>query len=245
MRKFIRLWSGSLLVAVSLCGCANTMDIPNKKEDVIVDYMANIVLEHNNSTEYIIEEQPIKTLPPKVTPSPKATKAPEKTKSPEKTNKPSDDSSTKSPESTPVPSETTTDNPAVVLGVSGIGMKIKGYQIQDSYSSGDYFTLEPEEGKVLLMVNVTLTNKSSADKQLTLTADMVDYEIVVNDNDTYNPLLTVLDNDMLYLERNIAAGKSEDAILVFQVDKNTDIKKVNFKMENKKDKYAQVITKAK
>ena len=232
-------------MAVSLCGCANTMDIPNKKEDVIVDYMANIVLEHNNSTEYIIKEQAVTTIPPKVTVSPMVTKAPEKTKAPDKTKAPSDDSSTKGPESTPVPSETTTDNPAVVLGVSGIGMKINGYQIQNSYSDGDYFTLEPEEGKCLLMVNISLINNSSADKQVTLTADMVDYEIKINDNDIYNPLMTVLDNDILYLEKNIVAGKSEDAILVFQVDKNTDIKKVDFTMENKKDKYTQIITKVK
>ena len=239
LKKNIGLRSGLLLVAISLCGCASATDMPDKKEAIIVDYMVNAVLQHNNNMDYDIKEKPVVTLPPKVTVPPKATEEPKATVEPDGTKNPASDDSGEKPISTPAPSDITTDNPAVVLGISGIGMEIKDYEIHKSYSSGDYFTLEPEEGKNLMMVNISLVNNTSTDKKLSLTAQMVNYEIEINDKDTYNPLLTVLDNDMLYLERNMSAGATEQAILVFQIDKNTNIEKVKFSMENKKEKYAQ------
>ena len=245
LKKASSLRFGLVLVAFSICGCASASDIPDKQEEIIVDYMVNAVLQHNSKMEYDIKEKPVTTLPPKVTVAPKPSEQPQETISPEGTKNPESDDKGDKPTSTPEPSDITTDNPAVVLGVSGIGMEIKGYEIHNSYDSGDYFTLEPDEGKILLMVNISLINQSSADKQLSLTADMVNYEVEINDKDTYNPLLTVLDNDMLYYDKNIAAGESGQAVLVFQVDKNTDINKVAFTMENKKEKFAQQINKIK
>ena len=243
LRKSILLWAGLMSVSVSLWGCASASDIPDKKEAVIIDYMANVVLEHDKNIEYTIEETLITTLPPKVTVAPQKSEPPESTKDPVNSKEPDSQDGTKEPVESQEPSDITADNPAQVLGIKALGMKIKGYELHKNYSSGDYFTLEPEKGKRLLMVSIVLTNNSSKAKQVTLNANMVDYEIVLNDKDTYNPLMTVLDNDLLYLDKKIPAKESIEAILVFQVDEKTDISKVEFSMEKDKEKFAQTISK--
>ncbi len=247
MKKKIVLWSGLFLLSVSAYGCASATDIPEKKEDIIVDYMASVVLRHDANIEYDIEENILRTLPPPATLPPQSgddvgnTPKPEEisTPKPEDTNKPDADN----PGNGEVSDGVTTNNPSEVLGLSGIKYEFKNYKLYKSYSGGDYFTLEPEEGKQLMMVNISLTNTTDKEKKVTLSADMVDYEIEINGTDKYNPLMTVLDNDILYLDKKISAGKSLDTVLVFQVDEKTKIDTVKITMENDDEKYAQMLTK--
>lgn len=239
LKKSIGLWSGLLLISVYLVGCVSATELPAKQEEVVIDYMANMVLKHDSNMDYNIEYVYVPTLPPKVTVPPKATDTPTESDSPT-----GDNQSTKKPTVTVKPDDTTTDNPSVVLGISGISIEVKGYEIRKSYSLGDSFILEPNEGKNLMMVEFSLTNKGEQDKQVMLTAQMVDYGVEINGKDTLYPLMTALENDLLYLDKNIKTGESAEAVLVFQVDESVKIESVKLTMKNEKEKYAQTINKS-
>lgn len=241
LKKSIGLWSGLLLISVYLVGCVSATELPDKHEEVVIDYMANMVLKHDSNMDYDIEYVYVPTLPPKVTVPPKATDTP-----PTESDKPTGDKeqSTKKPTVTVKPDDTTTDNPSVVLGISGISVEVKGYEIKKSYSLGDSFILEPNEGKNLMMVEFSLVNKGKQDKHVMLTAQMVDYGVEINGKDTLYPLMTALDNDLLYLDKNIKTGEKEEAVLVFQVDETIKIESVKLTMKNEKEKYAQTIGKS-
>ena len=240
LKKTIGLWSGILLVSTVLVGCVSATELPDKKEKIVIDYMANMVLEHDANIDYEIESIPVITLPPKVTVPPSVT-----TKPPEESASPNQDSNqgTNKPEVTAKPNDNTTDNPSVIIGVSGIDVKVKGYEIRDNYSLSDSFVLEPKEGTKLMMVYFSLKNNSEMDKNVKLTAQMVDYEIVVNEKDKYNPLMTALDNDFLYLDTDIEAGNVEEAVLVFQVNEDVKIESVGITMKTEKEKYEQLVNK--
>ena len=63
LKKTIGLWSGILLVSTVLVGCVSATELPDKKEKIVIDYMANMVLEHDANIDYEIESIPVITLP--------------------------------------------------------------------------------------------------------------------------------------------------------------------------------------
>ena len=108
------------------------------------------------------------------------------------------------------------------------------YRLADKYGSSQ---IRAEQGKKLLVAEFSLKNNSGAKKKVKLIdRRKITYQLNV-DGTTYSPQISLLENQLDYLETVIAKGKSQKAVLVFQVDKNaTNASSIDLSIEEGNNK---------
>jgi hypothetical protein len=98
------------------------------------------------------------------------------------------------------------------LGLVNVQAVYTGAQICDNYDS-----VVPEAGKELLILHVTLQNNTSEEQPCDLMSELPVFRAVVNGTVETTSELTILTENLATWETPIAAGASEDAIILFQV----------------------------
>ena len=113
-------------------------------------------------------------------------------------------------------------------------IKYKEYKLYKNYPediSNTYFSLTPREGNQLLVVSFDAGNTSKDTKSLNLIKTGIRFELKVNQEKTYVPLLTLLENDLQYINIPVEGQKTEEVILVFEIPKE-EISAVNLTVTN-------------
>jgi len=117
-----------------------------------------------------------------------------------------------------------------VIGEPDIEIQYSNYKICESYpedTTNAYFSLTPVEGNQLLVASFLAKNISDKEKTLNLSNSKVLYQLDINVGTVYKPLLTLLENDLQYIDITIGAGKNKTVLLVFEVSKDIDISNIN------------------
>jgi hypothetical protein len=111
-----------------------------------------------------------------------------------------------------------------LIGQAGLELTYQSSGIYDSYpkEESDYFVLEPSVSDKLLVVGFSLSNTSGGEKSVDLSTAGIQYSLTVGEK-SYRPLLTALPNDLRYLTMTLAAGEKQEVVVVFEVDKDTDL----------------------
>jgi len=78
-----------------------------------------------------------------------------------------------------------------------------------------------------LVASFLAKNISDKEKTLNLSNSKVLYQLDINVGTVYKPLLTLLENDLQYIDITIGAGKNKTVLLVFEVSKDIDISNIN------------------
>ena len=108
------------------------------------------------------------------------------------------------------------------------------YRLADKYGSSQ---IRAEQGKKLLVAEFSLKNNSGAKKKVKLIDRRKNAFQLKVDGTTYSPQISLLENQLDYLEAVIAKGKSQKAVLVFQVDKNaTNASSIDLSIEEGNNK---------
>lgn len=115
----------------------------------------------------------------------------------------------------------------------------KEYQMYPKTKEDNYFLLEAADGKKLLLLNFEVKNDGNEEKTFSLVDSKIQYVLENKNGKTYRPLLTVLVDDLQYLDVKIAPGKSKKAVIVFELPEKAE-KKDSILYITKKDDKARI-----
>ena len=203
----IRFLCAVLAVSVlSLTGCADIKNLSEEQENEIAEYAAGVLLQNSDKYPYRVTETPT-PMPATPTPTSAAAQA-------------SDAPQESQPEQTAATPEDSKKEVSLLddlYHLKGVSILYTSYRLADKYGSSQ---IRAEQGKKLLVAEFSLKNNSGAKKKVKLIdRRKITYQLNV-DGTTYSPQISLLENQLDYLETVIAKGKSQKAVLVFQVDKN-------------------------
>jgi len=99
-----------------------------------------------------------------------------------------------------------------------------GYKFYESYPvENDFFTLEATNGKQLLVITFDVENTAVKTKSLDLRNYNLQYRLTNRKDFVLNPMMTLLFNDIQYINLGIAAGETQKAVILFDVSKDIDM----------------------
>ena len=218
----IRFLCAVLAVSVlSLTGCADIKNLSEEQENEIAEYAAGVLLQNSDKYSYRLitkEEKEVTETPTPMPATPTPTSAAAQA---------SDAPQESQPEQTAAAPE---DSKKEV----SLDDLYTSYRLADKYGSSQ---IRAEQGKKLLVAEFSLKNNSGAKKKVKLIdRRKITYQLNV-DGTTYSPQISLLENQLDYLEAVIAKGKSQKAVLVFQVDKNaTNASSIDLSIEEGNNK---------
>ena len=238
----------ALFLVFSLTGCVEGPQLSEEQENLVAEYAGGVLLRYSNKYDLRLvrndadedgvedggsvasgaaaEEQEGSTAEDtsEATPAPEAEVSPDPAESP-------DAESTTEPESAPeaepgaTESPVETEEPSVSLdelyGIDGLSFSYKGAKFTRRYpEDSDDIVISPDYGQILYVVSFNVKNTSSKTVRVNLTERAFHYELGIG-GDTVLPTISLLPNGGLnYLMTRIGAGQTEEAVLIFNVDKS-------------------------
>lgn len=211
-----------LLLAFALTGCIQKYDYTEERSDAVAEYMASLLLKYDTSYDQaLVPKEDLFSS------------------SPQDTGTDAKDTSADTEASTVTSSTAATDTPSAagneysladVMGTKSFDVEYTGYKLADTYpedadSAG--FTLTPRNGYQLLIAEFTVKNTSDKKQELNLIDSDINYQLDINVGTVYKPLLTLLQNDLQYLDITIGGGESEIVLLIFEISKDVDMSNVS------------------
>lgn len=223
--KKVKLCAVIFSLTAMLCGCTKTIDLTEKETDMLAEYISKEVLERDkcyeqglitpelvsdkdddrdNDVVQPVEQEDKSEQNQIVTPS----------KKPEVTNKPEEITA---PEEKEDKAYTLND----VLGTNKINVTFKSKKVYSSYpeKENNYFVINANDGYKLLVVTFNLENTSDKKINYSMLKQSIDYTLVMENGSAYSPLLTLLENDLKFIEKTIKGHGKETGVLVFRVKK--------------------------
>ena len=223
----IRFLCAVLAVSVlSLTGCADIKNLSEEQENEIAEYAAGVLLQNSDKYPYRLITKEEKEVTETPTPMPATPTAAQASDAPQESQ----------PEQTAAAPEDSKKEVSLddLYHLKGVSILYTSYCLADKYGSSQ---IRAEQGKKLLVAEFSLKNNSGAKKKVKLIdRRKITYQLNV-DGTTYSPQISLLENQLDYLEAVIAKGKSQKAVLVFQVDKNaTNASSIDLSIEEGNNK---------
>jgi hypothetical protein len=91
----------------------------------------------------------------------------------------------------------------------------------------------------LLVATFSIKNTLKEIENINLIKSGITYKLDVNAGTVYKPLLTLLKNDLQYIDLDLGPGNSKSVLLIFEVSKDADISNIDLKAE-KADKTVKI-----
>ena len=232
MRQIRFLCTVLAVSVLSLTGCADIKNLSEEQENEIAEYAAGVLLQNSDKYPYRLITKKEKEVTETPTPMP-ATPTPTPTSAAAQA---SDAPQESQPEQTAAAPEDSKKQVSLddLYHLKGVSVLYTSYRLADKYGSSQ---IRAEQGKKLLVAEFSLKNNSGAKKKVKLIdRRKITYQLNV-DGTTYSPQISLLENQLDYLETVIAKGKSQKAVLVFQVDKNaTNASSIDLSIEEGNNK---------
>lgn len=237
-----------VLCGIMLTGCTQLVELTDQESDMLAEYMAGVVLKSDTDYEdALIYPEETEEVPEATIDGAKAIL--ETTDSIETTtsNETSDVIETSIDENTatleyatavkPEQNQETAEflNLTEEVGNGKFSITYSNYSFYDSYpndKNNNYFTLEASANRKLLMVSFDIKNLSNKTQSLNLIEANINYQLDCNTGTIYKPMMTLLINDIQYINLDVAAGKTRKAVIVFDVLKDVDISNINLNISN-------------
>lgn len=117
----------------------------------------------------------------------------------------------------------------------GVNVTFTGQALYDIYPEAeDGFAITATQGTKLLVLSFSIFNDTQQAQSFDLLAMEPRFSVIVNRNQTYNALRTVLENDFAAFQNTIPAGESAIVELVVQLDTEVadNITSISLKIKN-------------
>ena len=209
LRKILIL-SVLTVFTVVLAGCSEKLtELTPGERDAIVSYSAHLVTKYNSNQKkgfVYLDEETIQKL-----------KTNQQSNTPVTPTMPSGlDDNNQNGNQTGAAEKTVTAKEA--LGLSGINAIVTGMDLADSFTGENgAFNITPSEGNKLLWLKVQLTNETNEPVMVDVLSSAMRFFIRVNGKVESSSMVSILDNDLSTLQKNLAAGEKLDTLLFFQV----------------------------
>lgn len=224
-----------MIVLISLTGCAGSgIALTENENEIIAEYIAGVMLKHDKHyKEKLIYSKPQPTVAP--TEMPVTTATPKPTTSTDSQN---------NSVATATPVEEKYVSVEQIFSNKSFEIAYKGYKVETSYpskSDGTDYNVEAPAGKKLLIVEFQVKNTTNKKQNLLLSSEDFKYQLKINDKNSYNAAITPLLNDIQYFDMTIEAGKTKNAVLLFEIDKTLDLKQIALYVINTKASNAKAL----
>lgn len=226
MKKLITLLT-VLCLCVLLSACSSDyIEISDAESDAIAQYCAHLLLKADkNKTadrklldideleDYYKElhkDDPTPTVTPveeDVTPTPSA--------EPESTPQPTGEVQ---PVVEPVPDEDMAETLDELYAVDEFTVDFKGLSLTKTYSENAYSAISAKDGENICVAEFTIKNKSKETQTFVSSGSKVAYALYCTDGDIYAPSLSMLSNDIQFLNDKIEKDEQYTAVLLFILD---------------------------
>ena len=244
MKKFITRGIALAAAAMFLTGCGDGMPIMSEAEEaIVISYSAGVLAKRNRyqpeGLTAVYEGEEDEEEGSADTPKPsKDTEAAESTEAeaegaegegPDQAQEPGEPVDSVEPEEDPSAAESA-DTPqepsdavgvAEALGISDIQISYVDYFTSASYQQGEYFSLDAKPGNIFVILNFNVTNNTAEEVQCNIMGKKPVFALEINDNAGIRNQVTALSSDMSTYQGAIGAGKTEAAILLFEVPEDT------------------------
>ena len=228
MKRGIYRTGIAALLTVMLVGCASLPEISEQQGNMIAEYAGGVLLRYsskyalrlvkNDADEDGVEDSKEQTASgsaaeasPDTSPSPtpSATKEAKETEKPDKSEEPE-------PAQTEEPEISLDD----LYAIQGLHFSYKKAMYTDQYpKDSDAIEITPERGQILYVVIFRVQNKSKKAIKVNLIERQFHYELDVG-GDKVLPVVSLLPNGGLnYLTTTIKSGATEEAALIFNLDR--------------------------
>ena len=241
-------------------GCGFIQDSGVKSADipVVAEYIAKTMLKHD--TQYLADLQdtlPVKTatttavVPAVTPPDPVQTTTPDTSdQSTDKKDSTKNNTGKKDETSTSGSGSVTKGTPpdadtsladakklSDIYSVKGFDVVYGGASVHKTYPEGDsYFSVSTDDGRKLYVITFSIVNKSGK-KAKFVQNNEVSYNLTFDDQSFYKPSMTLLENDMQFIEKSVGAGKSMKGVLIFSVPENVDRSGAKLYLSGNKQNY--------
>lgn len=202
-----------LVLATLLTGCGTPLyELTDEEEDMIVSYAAYAVSLHNTYQKdglvtTVLEETETEQEEEESEAEGQETAQEQDSKAGTK------NSQTDTVDST---GESVTLAEAIGHG-KDLSVKYKGYTIADHYKEGKGYSINAEEGRTFLILEITMKNKGDKTVKVDNVSLNPSFRCTYNGTDTVGAEITFLTHDFATYEGSIKAGKSVKTVLLFSI----------------------------
>lgn len=208
----------ALIAALGLTGCGKTVVLNEQQTAETAEYIAGLMLKHSkNYTESL--QYPEETTEPEATGTPAVTTAPGVTAEPGNQN-PSATSDGSNGSEEQEQEYALSD----IMGISGIEVTADKITTCTQYTGGEAgYAIYAKKGEKIAVVNLKLKNTTSKDKKVNLAKKQLDYQLTTGDGKTYSAELSLAEDDLVFYNKKIKAGKTAKGRVVFIVSQDTKL----------------------
>ncbi len=237
-----------------LTGCGQMVDMTSQETNMVTESMAGLLLKYDKNYKGDLVYQESKDLRAEIESKENAsknlevTKAATKTANVKKVNKEelkaqensnpgkmiTADSMNKAAEKNKKTVEYVHLNDTI--GNKNFKIDYQKYELSNSYNgniSNQAFTIDASANNQLLIAYFNITNLTNKSQKLNLAGSNIQYQLNVAEGNSYKPLITLLINDMQYINMDFADGETKEAVILFEIPKDTDLSNVEMAVYNK------------
>lgn len=96
----------------------------------------------------------------------------------------------------------------------------KNFTITDHYQENKTFTITAPENKKILALYFNIKNNTGTEKRFSSSDENIVYTLINSDNGKASAEISMLSNDLQFLNEKIGSGAEFDAVLIFYVKEN-------------------------
>lgn len=225
------------LLMVTLTGCIQENRLPDQKADIIAEYMAGLVLKYNSYDSSLLpmnmlEEEKTEEVVEEANELTNASDQSEEANTATEQASQNEDNTAKSNESTTKPSEEPEEQLqnytlSEVIGMKEFAIDYSEYELTDTYSENDYFSITARKGYQLLIATFTVKNQSKEKAIFNLNKREIKYQLDVNSGTIFKPLLTYSDRDIQYINMPFEKEETKNVVLIFEIPQKTELSDLN------------------
>ncbi|MDD6202551.1 MAG: hypothetical protein PUB13_06375 [Lachnospiraceae bacterium] len=233
---------GSFLILVMLTGCTGELpDMTDEQTAMVTEYASNLLIKYNNlSSRTLLNDSQLEIA--------EAKEAEEKEKQRKKEEaaqaylqQQEEEQSEEEESNVKDEKQEYIMDVASFLDMEGVSVEYAGCSLCDSYpdetSEDAFFAIEATEGKKLCILNFTVTNQSSEDKELDMFSKQARFYLQIEDEKMIPVQTTLLFDDFSSYKNTMAAGASENMVLLFEVsDTVTQASRISMTVQYGEDK---------
>lgn len=104
-----------------------------------------------------------------------------------------------------------------ILAIPGVEIKYEGYDVSKSYKENNSQVINASDGRTYFIMKAKVTNTGSEDIDCDILGKNPVFTLSLNGAAFVKNQVTELSNDLSTYKKDIAAGASKDAVLIFEV----------------------------
>ncbi|MCI5620023.1 MAG: hypothetical protein MR355_00425 [Lachnospiraceae bacterium] len=194
------------LVLVMLCGCGEQLyELTEDETNSIAAYTAHVISKHNTS-----QLKGVVTMTDSQ-PEPQD----ESLEDASTETEPAQEEVVSGGEDTPESQDTPLVSLQEALAIEGVNVSFQSYEVKDYYIEGKYYAINAPAGSKLLILHFALSNSGDTDVACDVLSRSISFQVTVNDTYQKKSDVTILLDDLSTYQGTIAAGTSQNAVLLF------------------------------